>query len=269
MRPREVAFKSLSRLARSLIKRFKPLFRRKRKAVPTRRSSVVTAAARRSRVPTIPVPTAPVTTTPVATTYTPPTRAATPVTANPVTSASPPPRPPHTTLLHLPFELLLEIASYLPTASLSSLTLTSRHLHLPLSHALHRRLLYDKPRLTIRAPDYCSRIMYTIAVSTLQWAAFNGNTTLVQELLDTGVWDVDEVYPEPGYATALRTPLCLAVAQAHVETVRVLLDAGAAVWNAEFQNRKGGRWDSPFGWVRDQMVEGMLRVTYKARSERW
>jgi nucleoside 2-deoxyribosyltransferase len=91
----------------------------------------------------------------------------------------------------------------------------------------------------------------------------------VRELLDTGVWEVDEVYPEPGYATALRTPLCLAVAQAHVETVRVLLDAGAAVWNAEFQRRRGGRWESPFGWVKDQMVEGMLRVTYKTRSESW
>jgi hypothetical protein len=145
-------------------------------------------------------------------------------------------------MLQLPVELLLEIASHLPNSSLACLNRTNRCLHTVFRGPLRRRLFTDKTlrfQIPVHTYPYLDSPDRTvIKASALQWAAFNNDTTLVEEILDTGLWLVDEAcLPDVMSRTPacdVRTPLYLAVTLGHMDTVKVLLRRGAAVTEKAF-----------------------------------
>ncbi|KAF8537363.1 hypothetical protein BDD12DRAFT_847113 [Trichophaea hybrida] len=137
----------------------------------------------------------------------------------------------------LPPELLLIIADYLPTSCLRSIAFTSRQLYATLQNTLHRRILTDKSlRFTLpRCP----------ASSALQWASFNGYSDLVEEMLATGTWMVDETT-----GGCRHTALCLASETGDEKTIKLLLRYGAAVYGA----LHGAKNIAVLGWVGEEAL---------------
>ncbi|KAF8542420.1 hypothetical protein BDD12DRAFT_876536 [Trichophaea hybrida] len=170
--------------------------------------------------------------------------------------------PPVEYMLQLPVELLLEIASHLPHSSVACLNRTNRCLHNVLRGPLRRRLFSDKTlrfKIPVHTYPYLDSPERTvISASVLQWAAFNNDTTLVEEILDTGLWKVDEAC-SPGVlprspASDVRTPLYLAVTLGHVDIVKVLLRRGAAVTGEAFARFT----EAPITWVERWRVWWLL-----------
>jgi hypothetical protein len=90
----------------------------------------------------------------------------------------------------LPFELLDEVASYLPINSIAALVASCKRFHAAFSHCLND-FLYDKRR---RHPvSYYPLYSYLkFSLNSIQWAASRGAIRTVKQLLNTGVWKIDE-----------------------------------------------------------------------------
>lgn len=94
-------------------------------------------------------------------------------------------------LTTLPTEMFYEILTHMDLPSLAHLTRTSKLLQSLTSNHLRQRLLRDKSTLHIL---YYKG--YSYYGSTLQWAVSKNRLQLVTELLENGLWEVDELVPE-------------------------------------------------------------------------
>ncbi|KAF8521466.1 hypothetical protein BDD12DRAFT_904863 [Trichophaea hybrida] len=169
------------------------------------------------------------------------------------TAAQPPPSPSPSP----PPELLLIIADYLPTSSLRSFAIASPQLYATLQITLQRRIITDKS-LRFTLPQYPTS-------TALQWASFNGDYGLVEEMLATGMWEVDEIIDGCG-----QTALCLAAATGDEKTVKLLLRHGGAVDGTEAR-RKGLSWywgSTPLHKAKNGIVLGWVAEEALSRSKK-
>ncbi|KAF8247163.1 ankyrin [Wilcoxina mikolae CBS 423.85] len=133
----------------------------------------------------------------------------------------------------LPVELLHSVADYCTTDTLSSLTRSSRFLHVVLNRHLysrashHRNAIYFGDIVWRYSSLSCSHSL----VTPLHWAAYNGNHYAIEKLLEIDCFDINScsVSDEENWEPWSGTPLHFAVLGAHPETARFLLENGATV----------------------------------------